>query len=122
MRWRRRHRRLGSWLALAALALQIVLSFGHVHFEGIGRGLPIAANGAQVHASRTGPVQRSAVDLDDYCAICASIYLTANSFVPQAPRLPVPSVSQAIAHRDRLASVSVAARRTPFQSRAPPPA
>jgi hypothetical protein len=38
MSWVRTHRRIGGTLALFALALQLVLSFGHVHprdFAGI---------------------------------------------------------------------------------------
>ena len=31
-------RRLTGWLALAALALQLVVSFGHVHLDGIHDG------------------------------------------------------------------------------------
>ena len=31
MGWVRYHRRFGAWPGFAALALQIVLSFGHVH-------------------------------------------------------------------------------------------
>ena len=32
--------RFGSWLALAALALQLVVSFGHVHLDGVHRTYP----------------------------------------------------------------------------------
>ena len=35
MRWIRTHRRLGSRLALFALAVQLVVSFGHVHLDKI---------------------------------------------------------------------------------------
>ena len=86
MRWLY-HRRFGSWLALAALALQIVLSFAHVHLDGAHRTYPaltIAGSGAQ--ASQF-PAQQPGDDEDDhYCAICATIYLAANSFMPSAPR------------------------------------
>ena len=34
----RNNRRFGGWLALFALAVQLVLSFGHVHLEGIRGG------------------------------------------------------------------------------------
>jgi hypothetical protein len=113
--------RFASWLALAALALQLVLSFGHVHPDGVHRAYDVAAGAASnAQAAQPLPVQQPGDDGDDYCAICATIYLAANSFVPQAPPLPVPFVSQSIEHCDRVAVVFIAPRRTPFQSRAPP--
>jgi hypothetical protein len=109
-------RRFASWLALAALALQMLLSFGHVHLEGVGRAhWGSAANTTQ--AAQPSPAEPGD---DDYCAICATIYLAANSFVPQAPILPVPAVSRSTTHNDRVAIIVIAPRRTPFQSRAPP--
>jgi hypothetical protein len=108
-------------LALAALALQIVLSFGHVHVDGVRRSdtnSVVAGSGTQ--AAKSTPAPQSGDDEDDYCAICATIYLAANSFVPQAPALPVPLVSQVVEHFDRAAVIFVLPRRAPFQSRAPP--
>ncbi len=121
MRWVLHNRRFGSCLALAALALQIAVSFGHVHLDGLHRthsALSVASSAAQ--ASQL-PAQHPGNDGDDdYCAICATIYLAANSFLPPAPQLPVPFVSRPIEHFDRVAVVFIAPRRAPFQSRAPP--
>lgn len=120
MRWVH-NRRFGSCLALAALALQIVVSFGHVHLDGVRRADPaLTVAGSAAQASQL-PVQHPGDDGDDdYCAICATIYLAANSFLPPAPQLPVPFVSRPIEHLDRVAVVFIAPRRAPFQSRAPP--
>jgi len=119
--WRfRAKNRLGAWLALSALALQLVVSFGHVHFDGLNRtAAAVAAVGTATHGAQLLPAQHPG-DADDYCAICATIYLAANSFVPQAPQLAVPFGSQAIEHLDRVAAVFIVPRRAPFQSRAPP--
>ena len=117
-----RKRRFASWVALAALALQLVVSFGHVHLDGIGgTGHGPAVTGLSTHVSRL-PASQPGHDGDDYCPICASIYLVSSSFVPQPPPLPVPFASHAIEHFDRVAVVFIVPRRTPFQSRAPPPA
>ena len=78
----------------------------------------VTVAGAQ--GSQSIPAQQPGNDADDYCAICATIHLAANSFVPQAPQLPVPFVSQTIEHADRAAVAFIAPRRPPFQSRAPP--
>lgn len=115
----RSYRRLGSWLALFALALQIVVSFGHVHLDGINRLYRVPGVIAFKAQAQLPPAQQPSND-DSYCAICESIYLAANSFIPQAPALLVPFVSKPIKHFHRVAISLVPPRRTPFQSRAPP--
>ncbi len=120
MRWLH-NRRFGSCLALAALALQLVMSFGHVHLDGVHHTYPTLAlsrSGAQ--ASQLPAPQPGNDADDDYCAICATIFLAANSFLPPTPQLPVPSVSQTIERFDRVPVVFIASRRALFQSRAPP--
>jgi len=119
MRWLKASKTSGIF-ALVAVALQIVLSFGH-HHEGLrpsDPSLAIVHGGTQ--AAQSQPASHPGDDGDDYCAICASIYLAASSFVPQAPQLPVPRVSQAVEHFDRTAVIFVSPRRASFQSRAPP--
>jgi hypothetical protein len=107
-----------SWLALFALALQLALSFGHVHLHDIGStGVKVA--GTQAPSAPSSP-DHPAGDADDYCAICATIHLASTSFLPDAPQLPVPFVSQTVEHFHHVAFISVARQRTPFQSRAPP--
>ena len=120
MRWVY-NKRLGSWLALAALALQLVVSFGHVHLDGVHRTYAApAVSGLAAEASQL-PAPQPGNDADhDYCAICATIFLAANSFLPPAPQLPVPSVSQTVERFARVPVVFIASRRAPFQSRAPP--
>jgi hypothetical protein len=125
MGWVRSHRRYGARLALFALALQIVLSFGHVHLDGVlGARGPLAAassHAATLQASRQNPAPSPVGDNDDYCAICASIYLAASSFVPVAPQLPLPADFTRIAHSERVAvGLTHEPRRSAFQSRAPP--
>ena len=120
MRWIY-NRRFGSWLALAALVLQLVVSFGHVHLDGVHRSYPApAVSGSGAQASQL-PAPHPGNDADDdYCVICATIFLAATTFLPPAPQLPVPSASQTIERFDRVPVVFIASRRAPFQSRAPP--
>jgi hypothetical protein len=121
MRWVRTNRRCGSWLALAAMALQLVLSFGHLHLDKFALGSVAAtAAHAKATASKTSPAQHPANDADDYCAICATIHLTTGSFLPEVPPLPVPFISQAIEHFDHTTSLFIPRPQTAFQSRAPP--
>jgi hypothetical protein len=119
MRSFRTNRRSGSWLGLTALALQLVLSFGHVHLEGIRSGTPALLTPERL-ATQPSPAQHPTHDADDYCAICATIHLASTSFLPDPPQLPVPFVSQTVEHFHHLAFIFIAPQRTAFQSRAPP--
>jgi hypothetical protein len=125
MNWFRSRSRVGSYLALLALAFQLAVSFGHVHLEHM---VPVSA-GATALAS----AQPSADDLnapsspegreglaDDCCPICTLIHL-AGALVPaETPSLTLPSVSgrlrlEAAAEFDLTASQGAL-----FQARAPP--
>jgi hypothetical protein len=126
MGWVHRHKRRGAFLALAALALQITLAFGHVHLNlpalaRDSRGTTIAPHHATLaQTSPQAPAQNSDDD-DDYCAICASIFLVSSSFTPAPPALPVPVGFQRIEHSfDKARGCAELRRRFAFQSRAPP--
>jgi hypothetical protein len=124
-----RHRRRGALLALLALALQITLAFGHVHLNDLRlRGAGVGSRGTTfaprhttlAQTSPRAPAQNSSDD-DDYCAICASIFLVSNSFTPAVPALPVPVGFQRIEHSfDNAHGRIEPRRRLAFQSRAPP--
>ena len=115
-------REFGTWVALFALALQMAVSFGHVHLDGIHGAYPqTKITGFKAHAQSLPAQQPGGDDDDGYCAICATIYLTANSFVPQPPALPAQFASHAIEDIDHApTAIIVASPRQPFQSRAPP--
>ena len=78
MGWVHGHKRHGALFALAALALQIVLSFGHVHLDGLRLAathdaVTVRYQTAAAQTSTQIPGQNPGTD-DDYCAICASEY------------------------------------------------
>jgi hypothetical protein len=102
------------------MTLQLALSFGHVHLDGLTHAKAVAVADAAPSGHPPFPAQHPANDGDDYCAICAVMHLASSSFLPDAPRLPVPFVSQTIEHSGHVAFVFVAPQRTAFQSRAPP--
>ena len=121
MGWVQHHRRHGAMLALIALALQVVLAFGHVHLRGFG-GSPhrvIAGQASLAHPPLQAPAQIPSDD-DDYCAICASIFLASSAFAPAPPQLLVPASFRRIEHYIKAAQPLAEQLRLAFRSRAPP--
>jgi hypothetical protein len=118
-----RHKRYGSMLALFALALQIVLSFGHVHLHGLAKGShhPIVQRSVIAQATPQAPAQ-SPSDDDDYCAICASIFLASSAFAPSPPQLVIPANFQRVELCFNAARPLAEPPRLAFRSRAPPAA
>ena len=123
MGWVHGHKRRGAYLALAALLLQIVISFGHVDLDGAVGGDHLALGAAHrivvaAKTSQQGPAQNS--DDDGYCPICASIFLVSTSFVSVPPQLPVPDGFQRITHSVSISRGVITPRLVAFRSRAPP--
>ena len=124
MRWFRSNMRLGSRLALFALAAQMALSLGHIHFDSPASAksaLPavMAGSGAELPSTRA-PIHKSGGLIDPHCPICAFIQLLTTSAPSAAPALPLPQTIGLIGLR---APVELAlAPRPPllFQARAPP--
>lgn len=142
MGWVRFHRRCGARLGLAALLLQIALSFGHIHIGNVHVGgaaqafglaaaksfhnsHPQSAGVRLAQAPQRSPAQNShqnSGDDDDYCAICASIFLASTAFAAQPPQLPVPLHFARIAPAFAAEQSASLSRPVFFRSRAPPAA
>lgn len=125
MGWVHSHKRRGAYLALAALLLQIVISFGHVDLDGAVGADHLTLGGAHktvvAKTSHRAPAQNNGDD-DGYCPICASIFLVSTSFVSTPPQLPVPDGFYRIRHSVTVAHGISPPRRLAFRSRAPPAA
>jgi hypothetical protein len=126
MRWFRSHIRFGSRLALAALAVQLILTFGHVHLDGIAQdfgksALSVLANRSSTTvADASNPAHKSNGPSDPDCPICALIQLASTSAPSVAPVLPVPAGF--VVFRPEVASELewVASSYFSFQARGPP--
>jgi hypothetical protein len=119
MGWVDRHKRRGAVLALIALALQIVLSFDHVHLHGLPQNshYRIVQRTATAQTAPQAPANNPS---DDYCAICASIFLASSTFTPTPLQLSVPAKFQRIEHSFTVAGARIEPLRLAFRSRAPP--
>jgi hypothetical protein len=121
MGWVDRHKRHGAVLALIALALQIVLAFDHVHLHGVAQNAPAAITHPVSLADKNSQTPAQIPhDSDDYCAVCASIFLASSAFAPAPPQLLVPTNFQRVEHCFNAARPLTEPRRLAFRSRAPP--
>jgi hypothetical protein len=121
MRWLRSWVKESSCVALFAMALQLALSFGHVHLE------HVLASPEHAAAYPTNPSAATLIPSDelpagtsDECALCALIALANSLILPISVALPVPAHFEAAQHASaRDLSVAQTTLR-PFQARAPP--
>ena len=89
MYWIRRNSRIGSWAALFALTIQLFLSFGHIHLGGIQGSSAVLSAQSQV-TSHSPADDDSGPAGHCFCAICASLNLTATSILPVVALLAAP--------------------------------
>src|SRR5262245_4622484 len=120
MGWFRSNVRSGAWCALFALALQLVLSFGHVHVQGGGRIGPVSLS-ALVAPAGSAPVSPDdPKGVSDHCDICALIQLASTASPSAAPSLPVPFVVTTVRFTADPDIDLAASRPRSFQARGPP--
>ena len=126
MRWLRSHMRLGSWAALFALAIQLALSFGHLHLSEAdprswgplvlrwaAESPPAMSDTPAVPGSHK-PAGRA----DDLCIICSAMQLAYT--VAASPSVPLPAaVSQILPDPSGDFAIAASPHR-PFRARAPP--
>jgi len=127
MRWVRSNVSQGSWCALFALAIQIVLSFGHIDpadFPWPSGSSPVSAAGADENstAALTAPSTPSKPigHAFDYCVICAVMTLAGSVIPAAAPASPMPAGSIRVHFWAKAEVLSSTSPHRLFQARAPP--
>jgi hypothetical protein len=119
MKWFRSNIKQGSRLALLALAIQFVLSFGHSH-------APAIPSGVVVTAAAAGPQQQPASDHDsdrhdhDGCAICSVMAMANAVLFATPPLLKLPQAAEFLYRTTDAEFVHLNSVRVAFQPRAPP--
>ena len=110
----RQWRKTGAALGLFALVMQLWLSFGHVHAEGVAA--------AQIEtASLSAPDDHDDATLHrDLCAICVTAHLLGSSLAPAAPVLTDRPAIAAAGHTLLLGQITPATAPRRFLARAPP--
>ena len=131
VQWFRKHIKHGSRLALLALAIQFVLSFGHVHAVAasatslaqadLDDGLILAAPGvAHETAQQPQPSNHDTDQRSEVCAICAVLSLANNLVFSTPPLLLLPQAVELLYLTTDAEFIHLNSVRSPFQSRAPP--
>jgi hypothetical protein len=122
MKWFRSNIKQGSRLALFALAIQLVLSFGHFH--GVAHAAPAIPSVATLQAPASQPAPASNQDSDrhgnDGCAICAVIAMANTALFATPPLLRLPEAAEFLYLTTDAEFVHLNAVRVAFQPRAPP--
>ena len=109
-------------MALFALAVQVVVTFGHIHLDGLAGASQatqaVAGQAGAPPAKAPGNGPHGTADLD--CPICALIQLASTSAPALAPPLPLPPiVGEAMLEASDAAGVAVSPAFA-FQARGPP--
>jgi hypothetical protein len=118
MHWFRAERSPSSYVALLALALQLAVSFGHVHFDGLALGTATVAAALGPSEPEGGP--SGTPDREDVCAICAVISLAGSLLIPDAPALSFTGAQHEAFFPDLIGVLDADPARAQFQARAPP--
>jgi hypothetical protein len=122
MVWLRSRLKPSSYVALFAMALQLALSFGHIHLDYVSAGS--GQTSVQRAASATLAGLRAADELPaqpgDECAVCALIALANSLIMPLPALLPVPMQFAVAQHEAALVFHLTAVTLRSFQARAPP--
>jgi hypothetical protein len=115
MGWFRPRAKFRAWLALAAIALNLAVAFGHHHFE----DAPASAGHSSV-AGHTDDADHDGSAADHPCFTCAVVLVADGAVSP--PVLP----SQSWTHTADVAAATASgprqSDRTSFEARAPPQA
>ena len=116
MHWFRTHIRNGSTLALIALALQMVLAFGHFH---AGHALAAPHGTSIEHAPPPEPDQPQP-HAAEHCDICAVLSIAGTMLAASPPALRLPPVADPVRVTVRTDMRDLATIEVAFQPRAPP--
>jgi hypothetical protein len=118
MRWFRSNVRSGAWLALVAMAVQLVLAFGHLHLR-ISSAQQVA-KAAVTLPDGSLPTKQKPRIVDEHCPVCTLIQMASTGAPAAAASLPIPDRSIAAPFRVGIEREPGASPPRHFQARGPP--
>jgi hypothetical protein len=121
--------RPATWLAFTALAVHLVMTFGHVHAEWLSTPSPAATaivatglHGPDADGAGAPTQPYRAPVAHNFCAVCANVSLLGTLVLPVAQRLAPPRVIVRIHEPGLTDAVTAGELRSSSQARAPPSA
>lgn len=114
----RSNRGIATWVAFFALALQLALSFGHVHLGNVGGGS--ATWSATDTVPSPSPEKNPTGLAGDFCAVCANISLAATVVLPIVAILLLPGFFIETLHWSFAGWKPDPFDHLPFSARGPP--
>jgi hypothetical protein len=119
MGWFRTHVLVGSRLALGALALQLLVSFSHVHLGDLTQASE-RPTGVTVADKSGSALPEPSRKHDPVCDICVLIQLASGSVAAAAPMLSPPDWFEWTPPQASTVLPRAVAARLSFRARAPP--
>jgi hypothetical protein len=122
MRFVRAHQTSGAWLALAALLVQFVVSFAHIHRDDLVSIVPESVrNASWLNPALPDDSRSPAPTRDhDFCAICASMTLVGSVVLPLPPMVVLATVPRRVGLIERVIILASTDHHRHFQARGPP--
>jgi hypothetical protein len=122
MRFVRAYQTSGAWLALAALLVQFVVSFAHVHRDDLVPVVPeCVLNESWLNPAlpddSCSPAPNGA---HDFCAICASMALIGSVVLPPPPPVVFATARPPVGLIKRVIILASTDQPRHFQARGPP--
>jgi hypothetical protein len=120
-----RRSRLGSWLAICLLLLQLVVAAGHFHPDDFASLQSKADGTVAITAAGQGGVTlpdrgRPSLPAHDDCPLCFNLHVLGGSALPEPTALAVPSEHAVALPMATSELALVSAPHLLFQTRAPP--
>jgi hypothetical protein len=120
MRWFRSNVRSGAWFALVAMALQLALTFGHLHLRIASAASAQLAAKAAISLPDGSSLPTKPRLIHDNCAVCTLIQMTGVAALVAAAWLLLPALFASTPFTIRIEHRLAASPPLHFQARGPP--
>jgi hypothetical protein len=117
MRWFRSNVRSGAWFALVAMAIQLALTFGHLHLR-VTSAQQVAKAAVTLPDGSSLPTKPRLAD--EHCAVCTQIQMAGTGVPAAAASLPIPVRFIAARFSVGIEHDSPSSLPRHFQARGPP--
>jgi hypothetical protein len=119
MRWFRSNVRSGAWFALVAMAIQLALTFGHLHLR-VTSAQQVAKAAVTLPDGSSLPTKPKPRIVDEHCAVCTQIQMAGTGVPAAAASLPIPLRFVAAPFRIGIEREPPSSPPRHFQARGPP--